>query len=225
MEQSDEEMSRCGLVSAIYSGSKYLFDYVEEILRLALDGFGREEFGDALRTEASAESRRSVHAPCTNMAEYWQDIQGDIVPRCTACRGVLRPDVVFFGEGLPAEFSDHQASDFEACDLLIVMGTSLKVYPFAGLTNQVTPLTPRLLFNAEPVGAFVHGAQWQLPDTSPEQTSSLQRITHKDEYTNSYRDVSVIGDIDQGIMELAKALKWDAELSAMIETYKPSNSF
>lgn len=189
-----------------------------------LVGLPKEKVIEAHGSFAKA-SCVKCHAPCTNMTDYWHDIQGDIVPRCTACRGVLRPDVVFFGEGLPAEFSDFQATDFEACDLLIVMGTSLKVYPFAGLTNQVTSLTPRLLFNAEPVGAFVHGAQWQLPEASSESPASLQRISHKDEYTNSYRDVSVLGDIDSGIMELAKALKWDADLARMMETYVPSSSF
>ena len=203
-----------------------------------LVGLPKEKVIEAHGSFAKA-SCVKCHAPCTNMTEYWTEIQGDLVPRCAACRSVLRPDVVFFGEGLPAEFSDNQASDFEACDLLIVMGTSLKVYPFAGLANQVTPLTPRFLFNAEPVGAFVHGAQWQITDTeasssssSPSSSSSvndaypshLTRITHKDEYSNSYRDVAVIGDIDKGIIELAKALKWDDDLFKLIETYSPATS-
>lgn len=164
------------------------------------------------------------HSPCTNIQEYWNDIQGDLVPRCTSCNGVLRPDVVFFGESLPAEFTDCQGPDFKNCDLLIVMGTSLKVYPFAGLTNQVTNLTPRLLFNAEPVGPFAHGAQWSLPqEGAPSQ--ALTRLQHKDEYTNSYRDVAVIGDIDKGVRELAEALGWSAELQQMIASYKPCNQF
>jgi NAD-dependent deacetylase sirtuin 2 len=185
------------------------------------------------------------HAPCDNMQDYWHDIQGDIVPRCTACRSVVRPDVVFFGESLPADFTDLQGPDFKACDLLIVMGTSLKVYPFAGLTNSVTNTTPRLLLNNEAVGAFVHGAQWKFPEEAqapssdtessspssitetdePKISSGLERIKHKKEYTNSYRDVAVLGDIDQAVLLLAKEIGWEADMKHLMDTYKPSTSF
>ena len=45
----------------------------------------------------------------------------------------VKPDIVFFGEGLPERFFTLADSDFAACDLLLVMGTSLVVQPFAGL--------------------------------------------------------------------------------------------
>jgi NAD-dependent deacetylase sirtuin 2 len=209
-----------------------------------LVGLPREKVIEAHGSFAKATCIKCF-APCTNMREYWNDIQSDVVPRCESCRSVLRPNVVFFGEGLPAEFTDHQAADFGCCDLLIVMGTSLKVYPFAGLTNQVTNLTPRLLFNLEPVGAFEHGVQWQLAEaqsqnnasgatssnvataTTPQNqgTLSLQRTQGKKEYSNTYRDVSVLGDIDQGVLMLVKALGWDSELNEMIRSYKPANHF
>ncbi len=48
--------------------------------------------------------------------------------------------------------------DLRGCDLLIVMGTSLKVYPFASLVNDVPATTPRLLINRDEVGPFVDRA-------------------------------------------------------------------
>ena len=45
----------------------------------------------------------------------------------------VKPDIVFFGEGLPERFFSLAESDFDSCDLLLVMGTSLVVQPFAGL--------------------------------------------------------------------------------------------
>lgn len=63
----------------------------------------------------------------------------------TETSGVLQPDVVLFGQGLPPRFFDCQ-DDLKDCDLLIVMGTSLKVYPFAGLVNSVPDTTPRLVW-------------------------------------------------------------------------------
>ena len=45
----------------------------------------------------------------------------------------MKPDIVFFGESLPARFFQYMATDFSKADLLIVMGTSLTVQPFASL--------------------------------------------------------------------------------------------
>jgi NAD-dependent SIR2 family protein deacetylase len=60
-------------------------------------------------------------------------------------RTEIKPDIVFFGEGLPARFNDLQQADFAKCDLLIVMGTSLQVYPFAGLVTKAAANVPRLV--------------------------------------------------------------------------------
>lgn len=50
----------------------------------------------------------------------------DRVPRCPVCTGVVKPDIVFFGEQLPARFLLHVA-DFALADLLLILGTSLEV--------------------------------------------------------------------------------------------------
>ena len=44
----------------------------------------------------------------------------------------MKPDIVFFGEALPKRFFDEAEIDCEFADLLICIGTSLEVYPFAG---------------------------------------------------------------------------------------------
>jgi NAD-dependent deacetylase sirtuin 2 len=41
----------------------------------------------------------------------------------------VKPNIVFFGENLPERFFSAAASDMPACDLLIVLGTSLQVRP------------------------------------------------------------------------------------------------
>lgn len=53
---------------------------------------------------------------------------------CT--EGLVKPDIVFFGESLPARFFQYMATDFSKADLLIVMGTSLTVQPFASLIGS-----------------------------------------------------------------------------------------
>mmetsp|Transcript_32055 Transcript_32055/g.89741 ORF Transcript_32055/g.89741 Transcript_32055/m.89741 type:complete len:126 (-) Transcript_32055:431-808(-) len=55
----------------------------------------------------------------------------DELPHCTKCqKGLVKPDIVFFGEALPQRFHMLASSDFEKADLLIVMGTSLQVQVF-----------------------------------------------------------------------------------------------
>ena len=55
------------------------------------------------------------------------------VCKCEVCDGLVKPDIVFFGENLPEKFFRLYRTDFAKCDLLIIMGTSLVVHPFAGL--------------------------------------------------------------------------------------------
>jgi NAD-dependent deacetylase len=55
------------------------------------------------------------------------------VPVCGHCAGILKPDVVFFGEALPDETLQEATLRAGRCDLLIVVGSSLVVYPAAYL--------------------------------------------------------------------------------------------
>ncbi len=61
-------------------------------------------------------------------------LQADGVPHC-ACGGMIRPDVVMYGEALREQDIDGAVRAIEAADLLIVGGTSLTVYPAAGLVR------------------------------------------------------------------------------------------
>ena len=54
-------------------------------------------------------------------------------PICVSCGGPMRPDVVLFGELLPAGVFERAAERAASCDLCFVVGTSAVVYPAAGL--------------------------------------------------------------------------------------------
>jgi len=58
--------------------------------------------------------------------------QAPVIPRCS-CGGILKPDVVLYGESLPEEAALGAVGAIRQADLLIVGGTSLVVYPAAGL--------------------------------------------------------------------------------------------
>eukprot|EP01061_Rhynchopus_euleeides_P047880 TRINITY_DN9899_c0_g1_i1.p1 TRINITY_DN9899_c0_g1~~TRINITY_DN9899_c0_g1_i1.p1 ORF type:complete len:374 (+),score=133.03 TRINITY_DN9899_c0_g1_i1:67-1188(+) len=106
------------------------------------------------------------------------------VPRC-GCGGVVKPDIVFFGESLPERFSRMITKDFPRCDLLVVAGTSLSVHPFAGLVMHPEDLTPRLVINNEQVG------------------TNLGLVFEGEE---QYRDVHVGGDLQEAFLDLASKI-------------------
>lgn len=65
-------------------------------------------------------------------AEFIRDSVG--IPRCS-CGGIVKPDVVLYEEGLDEAVMDAAIRAISQCDLLIVGGTSLVVYPAAGLLH------------------------------------------------------------------------------------------
>lgn len=111
------------------------------------------------------------------------------------CLGWVKPDIVFFGEALPPSFMENRLVPAEA-DLIIVMGTSLTVYPFASLPQAARPGIPRVLINNEEAGSM---------GTRPD-------------------DLLILGDIDEGVRKLADALGWLDELEALWASVAPKKS-
>jgi len=56
------------------------------------------------------------------------DFAAFVVPACVACSGVLKPDVVFFGENVPRDVVGAARDRLEAADAMLVVGSSLMVY-------------------------------------------------------------------------------------------------
>ena len=61
--------------------------------------------------------------------------QGEL-PHCSRCNGLLKPDVILFGEQLPQRAWYNAQSECRKCDLILVAGSSLEVLPVAGLPMQ-----------------------------------------------------------------------------------------
>lgn len=81
----------------------------------------------------------SVHRNyCTKCHKFFDAayVKGSAgIPRCDACGGVVKPDVVLYEEALDGRTLEAAVSAIAAADLLIVGGTSLAVYPAAGLID------------------------------------------------------------------------------------------
>ena len=74
---------------------------------------------------------------CTDCGKFFDEdfvMKSEGVPRCP-CGGLVKPDVVLYGEGLDDATVDGALRAISGADLLIVAGTSLTVYPAAGFIS------------------------------------------------------------------------------------------
>ncbi|KAF2072787.1 hypothetical protein CYY_005910 [Polysphondylium violaceum] len=160
---------------------------------------------DQLQEKAGVDDKHIVHAHgslgddwyCMGCQKkytpsyVWTEVGRNVEPYCDVqtCRDIIRPSVIFFGEGLSNQFHQRSISDLRECDLLIVMGSSLVVYPFAGLLNDVLPNTPRILINKEPTGPF-------------KSVSDIDKSPTNDDLvieSRGSRDLVILGDCDKGV--------------------------
>lgn len=74
------------------------------------------------------------------------------VPTCAKCGGFIKPDITFYGEGLPSKFFETWDKDCDDVEVALISGTSLTVYPFASLPSSVEKRCLRVFVNREKVG-------------------------------------------------------------------------
>ncbi len=71
--------------------------------------------------------------------------EGEEVPDCEVCHGILKPDAVFFGESLPVEVLKEATQRSCNCDLFIVIGSTLVVYPAAYMPSYAVSSKAKLV--------------------------------------------------------------------------------
>lgn len=99
-----------------------------------IDGL-HHEAGQRQVTELHGNTRRFYCMECSSpktLDEAHELVSRDLPPRCS-CGGLIRPDVVFFGEALPVEALEEATRDALECDVFLVLGSSLVVQPAAQL--------------------------------------------------------------------------------------------
>ena len=88
---------------------------------------------------------------------------------CTKCGGHVKPDIVFFGEELPDRFHALLKNDKHYADLVIVLGSSLKVAPVSLIPEMVTKSCKRALINRHGTGPFQLQYQHHVRDQDHDQ--------------------------------------------------------
>ena len=125
----------------------------------------------------------------------------DRIPHCS-CGHVVKPDIVLYGEPLPLKYTWMHTADMLACDMVIVMGTSLSVQPFYSLLQKVRENIPRLLINREAVGPFRFCSM-----------------------SCCLRDVFLQADCDAGVIQLCEELGWKDDLEAIYNSVSSVSFF
>jgi NAD-dependent deacetylase len=98
--------------------------------------------------------------------------QGEL-PRCPKCKRVLKPAITFFGESLPIEALKEATEEAQKADLMLVLGTTLQVFPAASLpqhclrngdeivivNNMPTPMDSNAVLHFDDLGVVFEGLQ------------------------------------------------------------------
>jgi NAD-dependent SIR2 family protein deacetylase len=113
-------------------------------------------------------------------------VQHAKAPVCKHCTGYVKPDIVFFGEGLPHKFHNSLKKDLRVADMVLILGTSLNVAPVSMIPEMVEGNCKRVLLNRELVGDL--------------------------DLDDSDRDLFYAGDCDDAIQKLADLLDWREDL-------------
>jgi len=98
-----------------------------------------------------------------------EELDARRVPCCSACGSVLKPDVVMFGEMLPADALSRAEEEAVAdCSTLVVAGTSAEVYPVAGLPDEPRRHGAEVVeVNPQPVLRADHSLEGAAEDLLP----------------------------------------------------------
>jgi NAD-dependent deacetylase len=98
-----------------------------------VDGL-HQQAGNKNVLEIHGSLRRTRCTECGAVRDRALDSLPDM-PTCELCGGLLRPDIVWFGEVLPTAIWERAVEAVESCDVFLVVGTSAVVHPAAGLIH------------------------------------------------------------------------------------------
>lgn len=104
-----------------------------------------------------------------------------VIPHCPSCGGVLKPDVILFGEQLPMQVLLKAEQAIRNADVMIVAGSSLEVYPVADFPKRIKSQGGKVIIvNHEPTyiddeaDTVIHGDVADILPTIVEQVIRLQ---------------------------------------------------
>ena len=101
--------------------------YIKAIITQNVDNL-HQAAGSRSVIEFHGNAKRLICLDCGKIYQREEIDRSVLVPRCK-CNGLLKPDVVFFGESIPEEALNSANQEVNACDLMLTIGTSAEVVP------------------------------------------------------------------------------------------------
>jgi len=105
--------------------------HLSSIITQNIDGL-HQEAGNTDVIEFHGNARRLVCTKCGRQFRA-EDLRLETLPPGCQCGGILKPEVVFFGELIPPGALQRAQQEAQSCDLMLVVGTSVVVYPAADI--------------------------------------------------------------------------------------------
>lgn len=102
---------------------------LSSVITQNIDGF-HQDAGSKKVLELHGSIKRNYCRKCHKFYDEKAIFESKGIPKCS-CGGVLKPDVVLYEEGLDNDVMEEAIREIATCDLLIIGGTSLNVYPAA----------------------------------------------------------------------------------------------
>jgi NAD-dependent protein deacetylase/lipoamidase len=155
------ELERRGLVEAVIT---------QNVDRL------HERAGSVNLIEVHGSLRTSSCLDCGHSEPFDRVVELLPVPHCERCGAVLKPDVVMFGELLPEEAIDRAFELARRAGLFLVVGSSLEVYPVAGLPDEALAAGAALAIVNRGPTPYDSRADLKIDDGAGETLSAAMRL-------------------------------------------------
>ncbi|RKX78983.1 MAG: RNA polymerase subunit sigma [Spirochaetes bacterium] len=134
-----------------------------------------QEAGSRNVVEFHGSSRRLSCLSCSENREFREDMLAELPPICPDCGGLLKPDFIFFGEGIPPHAYQRSEEETQNADVWLVVGTTGEIMPASML----------------PIEAHGKGA------------AIIEVNLHPSNYTSSITDIFLQGKAGVVLRELA----------------------
>jgi len=161
VHRSLAELERRGLVEAVIT---------QNVDRL------HERAGSVNVIEVHGSLRTSSCLDCGHTEPFDRVVELLPVPHCERCSAVLKPDVVMFGELLPEDAIDRSFELARRAGLFLVVGSSLEVYPVAGLLDEALAAGAALAIVNRGTTPYDSRADLKIDDSAAETLSAAMRL-------------------------------------------------
>ena len=136
-----------------------------------------------------------------NVQRVHKDWSKRKISKCNACKGVVRPNILFFGENIPEKYNQQVTQDITKCDCFILLGSNFfRLAMFDAIINLIPDSVPRIIVDEKSVDLNVLKSKTieeiqELLKKVDEQRKTIEAKLNLLTVDTSARDVHVVKDV------------------------------